>query len=187
MDFKKRFKEFPVIEAQKIRLRKLVMEDASELLKYYSDENVYQYLDWNGPETLEKSYEVIKIWNQGYVNGWIIRFAIAEKVTNKIIGTIFLSEFEGKRAEIGYELSENYWRKGIMSEAVHEVLAFGFNQLDLVRIQAFVCEENIASKELLKKHNFKEEGCLRQFECHNVTGECKDMYIYSVLSTEFAK
>jgi len=45
------------------------MEDASELLKYYSDENVYQYLDWNGPETLEKSYEVIKIWNQGYSHG----------------------------------------------------------------------------------------------------------------------
>ncbi|MFJ3390385.1 MULTISPECIES: GNAT family N-acetyltransferase [unclassified Lysinibacillus] len=101
--------------------------------------------------------------------------------------TRFLSEFEGKRAEIGYELSEDYWHRGIMSEAVKAVLSIGFDQLGLVRIQAIVTEENIASKKLLSKFNFKEEGCLRQFECHSVTGECKDMLIYSLLHTEFPK
>ncbi|MFE6169505.1 GNAT family N-acetyltransferase [Viridibacillus arvi] len=185
MGFAKKLKEFPVIETQTIRLRKLRLEDAPALLKYYSNENVYRNLDWNGPETLERSYEVIKLWNKGYDAGWIIRFAIADKVTDEIIGTIFLSEFEGKRAEIGYELSEQYWRRGIMSEAVHEVLSIGFNHLDLVRIQAFVSNENIASKVLLKKFNFKEEGYLRKFECHSVTGECKDMWLYSLLNTEF--
>ncbi|WP_032121221.1 GNAT family N-acetyltransferase [Clostridium amazonitimonense] len=185
MDFKKVLKEFPVIESEKIRLRQLRLEDAPELVKYYSNKNVHAYLDWNGPETLEKGYEVIKIWNRGFNDGWIIRFAIADKVTDKIIGTIFLSEFQGKRAEIGYELSENYWGQGIMSEAMQKVLSLGFNQLGLVRIQAFVCGENIASKEILKKFNFKEEGYLRQFECHSVTGECKDMYVYALLNTEF--
>ena len=170
-------KEFPVIEGEKIRLRKLKLEDANELLKYYSNKNVYRYLDWNGPETLERCYDVIQIWNKGYIDGWIIRFAIADKATDKIIGTIFLNEFEGKRAEIGYELSESYWRKGIMSEAIHKVLSFGFEKLELVRIQAFVCEENIASRYLLKKFSFKEEGYLRKFECHAVTRECKYMYI----------
>ena len=185
MDFIKVFKEFPVIYTEKIKLRKLRLEDAPELVEYYSNENVYRYLDWNGPETLEKGYEVIKIWNSGYDNGWIIRFAIVDKLTDKIIGTIFLSEFEGKRAEIGYELSESYWRKGIMSEAINEVLRLGFRELGLVRIQAFVCSENIGSKEILNKFKFKEEGCLRKFECHNVTGESKDMYVYGLLSTEF--
>lgn len=185
MNFTKVLKEFPVIETKKIRLRKLREEDAPELLKYYSNEQVFRYLDWNGPETLERSYKVIEIWNQGYIDGWIIRFAIADKVTDKIIGTIFLSEFQGKRAEIGYELSESYWRRGIMSEAIKEVLSLGFNKLGLVRVQAFVCEENIASKDLLKKFNFKEEGYLRKFECHSVTGKCKDMYVYGLLNTEF--
>lgn len=185
MDFRKRLKEFPVIEGEKIRLRKLKLEDANELFKYYSNENVYRYLDWNGPETLEKCYDVINIWNKGYIDGWIIRFAIVDKVTDKIIGTIFLGHFEGKRAEIGYELSENYWRKGIMSEAIQEVISFGFKKLGLVRIQAFVCEENIASRSLLKKFNFKEEGYLRKFECHSITEDCKDMYIYGLLNTEF--
>jgi Acetyltransferases, including N-acetylases of ribosomal proteins len=185
MNLIKIFKEFPEIETDKIRLRKLRLEDAEELLKYYSNENVYQYLDWNGPESLERSNEIIKVWNQGYNQGRIIRFAVADKKTDKIIGTIFLSEFQGKRAEIGYELSESYWHQGIMSEAIHEVLLLGFKRIGLVRIQAFVCSENIASKEILKKFNFKEEGYLRQYECHNVTGKCKDMYVYGLLKTEF--
>lgn len=185
MEFTKRFNEFPLIETDRIRLRELEKDDATELFNYYQNNNVHQYLDWNGPETLEQSDKVIKIWNQGYKDGWIIRFAIAEKITDKIIGTIFLSEFEGKRAEIGYELSENYWRNGIMSEAVNEVLSFGFDQLGLVRIQAFICKENMNSMKLLEKFKFVEEGLLRQYECHSVTGDSKDMYIYSLLNKEF--
>ena len=65
------------------------------------------------------------------------------------------------------------------------VLDLGFQKLGLVRIQAFVCHENIGSKQLLKKLSFKEEGYLRQYECHSVTGECKDMYIYSLLKRDF--
>jgi len=102
-------------------------------------------------------------------------------VSDEVIGTIFLSDFVGKRAEMGYELSEEYWHRGIMSEAVNEVLSIGFNQLGLVRIQATVAEENIASRSLLTKFHFKEEGYLRQYECHSVTGECRDMLIYSLV------
>lgn len=187
MNTSKLLSTFPTIQTKSIILRKLNLEDAPMLLNYYSNENVYRNLDWYGPETLEKSYEVINIWNKGYEEGWIIRFAIADKATNEIIGTIFLSEFVGKRAEIGYELSEQYWGRGIMSEAVQEVVSIGFNQLGLVRIQAFVTEENITSKKLLAKFNFKGEGCLRQFEYHSVTGECKDMLCYGLLHTEFMK
>ena len=178
------FKEFPVIETKRIRLRKMTSEDAEELLKFYSNEKVYRYTDWYGPETLERSREVIDIWNKAFDDGWIMRFAIADKATDKIIGTIYLNDFEGKRAEIGYELSEDYWRQGIMSEAIKEMLSLGFNQFGLMRIQAFVCEENTASREILKKFKFKEEGYLRQFECHCVTGECKDMYVYGLLKTD---
>ena len=43
-----------------------------------------------------------------------------------------------------------------MSEAINEVLKLGFKELGLVRIQAFVCAENIGSKEILNKFKFKE-------------------------------
>ncbi|MDD4439232.1 MAG: GNAT family protein [Tissierellia bacterium] len=135
---------------------------------------------------LKMQIELLEYGIKDFEEGWIIRFAITEKTTNRIIGTIFLNNFEGRRAEIGYELSEDHWQKGIMSEAMKEVLKLGFKQLKLTRIQAFVHEENIASKHLLKKFNFQEEGYLRLYECHEVSRECKNMYIYAVLKNEFS-
>lgn len=186
MNLVKVLQDIPTIETTTVTLRKIKNEDAYDLFQYYNNENVYQYLDWNGPESTEDADRIIRIWNKGFEEGWIIRFAITEKITNKIIGTIFLNNFEGRRAEIGYELSEDHWQKGIMSEAMKEVLKLGFKQLKLTRIQAFVCEENIASKYLLKKFNFQEEGYLRQYECHQASGECKDMYIFAVLKNEIS-
>ncbi len=80
MEFIELLNEFPVIETSKVRLRQLKEADAFELAKYYSNEKVYQYLDWNGPENLEHALKMIKIWNKGYENGQIIRFAIADEV-----------------------------------------------------------------------------------------------------------
>ena len=186
MNLVKMLQDIPTIENIKITLRKMQEKDANDLFQYYNNENVYQYLDWNGPKSVEDAERIIKIWNKGFEEGWILRFAIAEKATNIIIGTIFLNNFEGRRAEIGYELSESYWNKGIMSEAIKEILHLSFNQLAITRVQAFVCEENIASKHLLEKFNFHKEGYLRQYECHTASGKCKDMYIYSLLKEEFA-
>ncbi|HEY8365078.1 MAG TPA: GNAT family protein [Haloplasmataceae bacterium] len=185
MSLKEIFNEIPTIETKRIILRKIQDQDAMALYKYYNNENVYKYLDWNGPKSIEDALRIIKIWNRGFEEGLIIRLAIAEKTTNQIIGTIFLCNFEGKRAEVGYELSEDYWNKGIMSEALKEVLNLGFNQLGLTRIQAFTCQENIPSRNLLKKFHFREEGYLRQYECHTVSGICKDMYIYALLKEDF--
>jgi ribosomal-protein-alanine N-acetyltransferase len=186
MNLVKILQDIPTIENSKITLRKMQEKDAYDLFWYYNNENVYKHLDWNGPESVEDADRIIKVWNKGFEEGWILRFAIGEIITNRIIGTIFLNNFEGRRAEVGYELSEDYWNKGIMSEAIKEILNLGFNQLGLTRIQAIVCEENIASKHLLKKFSFHKEGCLRQYECHSISGKCKDMYIYSLLKEEFS-
>ncbi|MEG1256549.1 GNAT family protein [Clostridium sp.] len=178
-------REIPTIELEKINLRRMRNSDATDLFQYYNNKNVYQYLDWNGPNSIKHAEEIIDIWNKGFEENWIMRFAIADKNTDKIIGTIFLNSFDGKRAEIGYELSEEFWRKGIMSEAMKAVLTLGFDKLQLKRIQAFVCAENIGSKEILMKFGFEEEGYLRQYETHSVTGQCNDMYIYGLLKEEF--
>ncbi|MBM7837328.1 ribosomal-protein-alanine N-acetyltransferase [Alkalihalobacillus xiaoxiensis] len=177
----KKLAAFPTIHTKRLTLRQLTHEDAEQLYAYYANESVYRYLDWNGPESIEHSKQNIDRWNKGFEQGWIIRFAIVDNETNTVIGTIFLSDFHGKRAEIGFELSQYYWRRGIMSEAMREVLYLGFQQLHLQRIQAFVAEENVASRQLFNSFNFKEEGLLRQYETHSVTGECNDMLVYSLI------
>lgn len=186
MNFEKIFNDFPIVESENLILREIRVDDAADLFNYYSNEAVYRYLDWYGPESIEKAEEIIKIWRQGYDEGWIIRFAIVSKKTNKIIGTVFLSEFyEGVRGEIGYELSEAYWRQGIMTEVLNNILPLAFDKIGLIRIQAFVNTLNIASKTLLKKVGFKEEGSLRKFEYHSIEKVCNDMSIFALLNNDY--
>jgi RimJ/RimL family protein N-acetyltransferase len=63
-----------------------------------------------------------------------------------------------KSAEIGYFLGEPYWNKGIMTEAVKQMVKYGFENLDIVRIHTGIFEYNIASQRVLEKCGFKKEA-----------------------------
>lgn len=108
MAFNQLFKTFPVIKTDRLLLRELRETDAPHLFTYYKEKEVHQYLDWFGPESEEKARVVIKNWLRGYQESWIIRWAIVDKATDRLVGTILLSEFFGTRAEIGYELDRAY-------------------------------------------------------------------------------
>lgn len=183
--FNRYFDEFPTYEGEKIRLRELRLSDAEALLAYYNNPMVYRYLDWYGPTDYKMAEDVLNHWINGYEKGYILRFAIADKESDQIIGTIFLTDVSEIKAEIGYELDERYWRKGIMTEAMNEVIRLAFNKLGITRLQAIACEENEASQKILEKMGFMKEGLLRQYECHMVTGNCKDILMYSLLKTEY--
>lgn len=101
-----------------------------------------------------------------------------------MIGTVGFNAWspKHKRAEIGYELHPEYWRKGYATEAVSEVISYGFKELDLTRIGAIVFIENKASNELLTKLGFQKEGVLRNYMYQN--GVPYDTYVYSLLRTE---
>jgi [ribosomal protein S5]-alanine N-acetyltransferase len=62
-----------------------------------------------------------------------------------------------KSAEIGYFLGEPYWGKGIMTEAVKQMVEYGFANLDIVRIHTGIFEYNVASQRVLEKCGFKKE------------------------------
>ena len=62
--------------------------------------------------------------------------------------------------ETGYWIGEPYWGKGFATEALNKVLDFAFDELQIVRVQAFVFEGNTASERVLEKCGFKQEGFL---------------------------
>jgi ribosomal-protein-alanine N-acetyltransferase len=126
------------------------------------------------------------IGKRGFEDGWIIRWAIAAKENNRIIGTVFFNGFrDGLICETGYELSSEYCRKGVMTEVLDYLLPVAYHQMGINRLQAIVDPENIASIGLLRKLGFVEEGLLREYEVHRVTNHSKDMLMFSMLKTEF--
>lgn len=181
MIFKDIFNEFPVMETKNLILRDIQLRDVEDFLEYYKSGNICRYLDWSGPKSKEEAIEYICMWRNGYKENWILPFAIVDKKSEKMIGSIIFSEFVGKRADLGYEICEAYWGKGLMYEALNTILPIVIEGLDLKRIQCIVFKENEASKRLLRKLNFQEEGLLKKYSYHIENKDCIDSYMYSLV------
>lgn len=188
--------EFPVLNTDRLILRKIEEEDAKDLYGYYSNPNVTRYLNWNGPHSIENAIEVINEWNKDYDDKNFIRWAITLKEVNTIIGTVVIATKDKSTKYglfthpitdtvcIGYELSEDYWNKGIMSEALEVVIDFVFNEIKTHRIQADIEPDNKSSYHLLQKMGFIEEGLLRKYLYDNDTRQFDDVILVSLLVDE---
>lgn len=88
-----------------------------------------------------------------------------------------------KIAEIWYKISPEFWRLGIATEALNELLRFGFLSLGLHRIEAGCAVENTASIKVLEKAGLTREG--RKRGVLPIRGEWKDNFFFAILETDF--
>jgi [ribosomal protein S5]-alanine N-acetyltransferase len=91
-----------------------------------------------------------------------------------------------KRADLFYGMrNDPVKQKGFMTEALSEVLDYGFNKLELHRVAAFIADSNVPSKKLLQRYGFTKEGTMR--EDYAVDGKNEDSDCYSLLKWEWMK
>ena len=112
-------------------------------------------------------------------------FAFAITVNGKVIGSIGAfrqTNIHNKTAELGYYIAEEYWGKGIMTEAVKQLCDYVFSNTDIIRIYAEPFAYNIGSCRVLEKAGFQYEGTLRSNALKN--GNVLDMKMYSKLKTD---
>lgn len=98
------------------------------------------------------------------------------------IGVFVMDDVYEKSAELGYWLAEEYWGKGIMTEAVKNICREAYDKFDIVRIFAEPFEHNKASRKVLEKAGFTCEGIMRDGVFKN--GKVYSYYMYSLLKTE---
>lgn len=98
------------------------------------------------------------------------------------IGLVKGTDIYSKSAEIGYFIGEPYWNKGIVTQAVNLITAFGFETLDIERIHTGVFDYNLASQRVLEKCGFQREGLFRKsiFKAGRICDEIR----YSKLKNE---
>ena len=112
-------------------------------------------------------------------------FAFAITVNGKVIGSIGAfrqTNIHNKTAELGYYIAEEYWGKGIMTEAVKQLCDYVFSHTDIIRIYAEPFAYNIGSCRVLEKAGFQYEGTLRSNALKN--GNVFDMKMYSKLKAD---
>lgn len=98
------------------------------------------------------------------------------------IGVFVKEDVYEKSAELGYWLSENYWRQGIMTRAVQMICKEAFAAFDIVRIFAEPFEHNTGSRGVLEKAGFTYEGTMRSGVYKN--GMVSSYCMYSILREE---
>ena len=149
----KRFIPFPVLKTDRLLLRPLVIEDDKEILALRSNEKVNTYLDRTPDKTIEDS----QIFIHHILKNSFLYWAIT--MHDQLIGTICLFDFEDNtgKAEIGFELLPEHQGKGIMHEAISEVILYSFETIRLNLLKGYVHKDNVPSQKLLKKINFKQQ------------------------------
>ncbi len=175
----------PTIETERLLLRKITLNDASDMFEYASNPQVSEYTMWSTHTSIEDTKYFLKSLTKMYKRRELVDWGIVHKAEKKFIGTCGFVEWSmtHSRAEIGYALSARYWREGYMSEAVNAIIEFGFREMLLNRIVGRCEVNNIASARVMEKVGMQLEGILRQQLF--VKGRYWDLKIYSILREDF--
>ena len=168
----------------KCRIRKWELSDAKDLAAALSNKKVQDNLR-DGlpyPYTEQDGKDFISAMLSADENE---TFAFAIMVDDKVVGSIGIfrqGNIHSQTAELGYYIAEEYWGKGIMTEAVKQICEYVFANSDIIRIYAEPFAYNIASCRALEKAGFQYEGTLRSNAVKN--GKVIDMKMYSLLKEE---
>lgn len=111
-------------------------------------------------------------------------FAIVRRDSHHLTGAIGLTiERDFNKAELGYWVGKPYWNQGYATEAASLIIAYGFEQLKLNRIDARHLVRNPASGRVMQKIGMIREGTLRQ---HTIKwGKYEDLHLYGLLKDEW--
>ena len=169
----------------KCRIRKWELSDTKDLAAALSNKKVQDNLR-DGlpyPYTEQDGKEFISAMLSADENE---TFAFAIMVDDKVVGSIGIfrqGNIHSQTAELGYYIAEEYWDKGIMTEAVKQICEYVFGDSDIIRIYAEPFAYNIASCRVLEKVGFQYEGTLRSNAVKN--GKVIDMKMYSLIKEEY--
>ena len=177
----------PRIETKRFILRKFNKNDIDDLYEYAIDNEFTQFFSWDTYKSIDMAVDYIKNVLLKYSKNEIAPWGIEWKENSKLIGSIDFVQYDRKNfsAEIGYVLNRKYWNKGIMTEALKEIIKFGFDEMNLTRIETKLDSMNVASEKVMQKNGLKYEGTLRKKEF--LKNKFIDVKYYSILKDEYSK
>jgi ribosomal-protein-alanine N-acetyltransferase len=179
------FSIFPILETERLILKEITNDHAPALFDMRTNPNIMRYIDRPIPQSIDEVKDLIQKMATMKFSGEGISWGIFKKDNPEVkIGNIGFYRIMAAhyRAEIGYMLHTDEHRKGIMYEAMHKVIDFGFKQMKLHSIEANINPENLASKKLLEKAGFVREAYFK--ENYYFNGKFIDSEIYSFVNKE---
>lgn len=183
----KLFKKIPELHTERLLLRRLKVSDYADMHEYSKQSRVTKYLLWKEHPDARYTRDYISFIQTQYRAGQFYDWAIVEKASGKMIGTVgFASlDFDNNSAEIGYVINPDFWYRGYATESVKRIIDFGFDILNLHRIEARYIAGNEISRHVMEKCGMVFEGMHRS--SLYVKGEYVDVGYCSLIYDDYVK
>ncbi|MCO6488026.1 MAG: GNAT family N-acetyltransferase [Phaeodactylibacter sp.] len=162
--------QFPELNTDRLKLRKLVPEDIPALVRYADNRKISDNIinipyPYREPDAVFRISYVV----QGFRKKTLYVFAIILKKSGEFIGEASLHIENGNKAQLGYWVGEPFWNKGIATEATKAILKFGLEELNLHEIYATAHIRNIASEKVLLHNGLKKENVNGNVALYRIT------------------
>lgn len=172
-----------ILTTNRLTLRPFTLDDANDMFaNWASDPEVTKFLTWPTHQSIDVSKWVLNDWIPHYAEQDYYSWAIV--YDGHAIGSMSVVEHNDQvgKAHIGYCIGRNWWRMGIVSEALKAVMNFLFDEVGFQRIEARHDPRNPHSGGVMRKCGMKYEGTLRQSDWNN-QAVC-DACWYALLKSE---
>ena len=180
------FNSWPsVLDTPRLRLRLLRSDDTENVFRVLSNPTAMKYYGTPPHKDLEytqKHYIDLMLSRFKYRDA--VSFVVTLKDNDGYLGHINATQFDRgfKFVEIAYIIDQEHWGRGIATEAVGRVVEFLQRDMKIHKIRASFYAQNIASKRVLEKLGFRQEGYLRDNVI--IEGEFVDEYLMALISEE---
>ncbi len=179
------FSTFPVLHTDRLTLRQLMPDDDEAVFGIRGDYQVTKYNIGDAYTDIREARTLIYNIKTEFDNHKAIRWGITVNPNHQVVGMVGYNYWnrQDHRASLGFDLRQDHWRRGIMTEAVHATLDFGFTQMGLNRMEADASIYNVGSIKLLRKTGFIQEGIQREqyYEDNNY----HDLALFALLKREW--
>lgn len=178
---------FPTLTTERLVLREIRPSDAAFWLHHFAAPDVVELTGYEAPADLAAAEAEIEHYcTRIYREGTGLRWGITLRGRDDLVGTLGFYEWiaeRDRRAQTGYDLLAEHRGRGIMTEAMGVVLAYGFKTMTLNRVEAVVDSRNAPSIRLLERLGFQRDAYLRQSTWWH--GRFVDDLVFSLLARDW--
>ena len=177
--------DLPIIETERLILREIEEKDVFDMHEYAVLNNVGPVAGWQPHTTLYYTRSIIKMFRNKYHYGQLGVFAVVLKENGKMIGTAELHTYvKNHKAELGYTINPAFWGNGYAYEAAKAIVDWGFDELELKRIECSAFISNNQSNRVCEKLGLSYEG-IRKKGYMLYDGSIHDISCYAITDDEY--
>jgi RimJ/RimL family protein N-acetyltransferase len=169
-------------ETRRLLARPAAVSDAAAVFEHYAcDPAVAKYMTWRPHRSIDETNEFLRRCEQVWVDGSAFPWSLWLKDSGEFAGLVEI-RVRGNSIDVGYALSQRWWRQGLMTEALTWVVKWALVQPEIFRVWATCDVDNVASARVLERVGMEREGVLRRWLVHpNLSATPRDALCYSIV------